>query len=56
MISLLLFTRSTVADRDKYGRSGEISGRPRGTPRPSAGRYLAAYGELSMAAVKRFPW
>src|SRR2546430_1420075 len=50
MISLLLFTPRSLAARHPGLSTGEISGRPRGTRWPSAGPYLAAYGEYSLAA------
>lgn len=50
MISLLLFTSRSLAARHPGLSTEETSGRPRGTRRPPAGPYLAAYGEYSLAA------
>ena len=45
-----------ITGRKRSRSTGEISGHPRGIRWPSAGRNLAAYGELSTAAVsRRFP-
>ncbi|MBK3643030.1 hypothetical protein [Streptomyces sp. MBT33] len=54
MISLLFFTRSSVADRGWVGRAGRKLGRPWGNPWPSLGRYMTAHGELRTAAVRQF--